>query len=70
MQIEKLITMANQVGDFFGAHPDQTLAKKEIASHLKKFWAAPMRQQIIAYAKQQGAGLNPVVLGAVNEYLD
>jgi len=28
MEIEKLIKMANQIGDFFEAYPDAELAKK------------------------------------------
>ena len=38
MEVEKLIKMANQIGDFFEANPDEEEAKREIASHLKKFW--------------------------------
>jgi formate dehydrogenase subunit delta len=49
MQTETLIKMANQVGDFFGAEPDQAQAKKDIANHLNKFWTKDMRNQIAAH---------------------
>jgi len=35
MQIEHLITMANQIGDFYKSFPDTEQAKKDIAKHKK-----------------------------------
>ncbi|MEY3810212.1 MAG: formate dehydrogenase delta subunit, partial [Pseudomonadota bacterium] len=46
MNIDQLVTMANQIGSFFKSYPDQGKAKEEIANHLTKFWAPPMRNQI------------------------
>jgi formate dehydrogenase subunit delta len=34
MQTETLIKMANQIGDFFEAEPNQAQAQKDIANHL------------------------------------
>lgn len=69
MKVEKLITMANQIGDFFGANPNQIEAKKDIAKHIKRFWARNMRMLIIDHVqKNQGAGLQPVVKEAVQEH--
>ncbi len=69
MSIENLITMANQIGDFFVANPDQEQAKQEIASHIKRFWAARMRQQLIKHVQSaQGAGLIPIVSQAVQQH--
>lgn len=70
MQIEHLITMANQIGDFFKAFPDQAQAKKDIAQHLQRFWAKSMRDQIVAYVNQGGEALLPVVKAAIIEYID
>ncbi len=70
MQIEHLVTMANQIGDFFKAFPDQTQAKKDIAQHLQKFWAKSMRDQIVAYIHQGGDTLLPIVKAAIVEYID
>lgn len=70
MNIDTLITMANQIGEFFGAYPDQNQAKKEVASHIKRFWAQPMREQIIKHMlEKQGNGLSTVVQGAITDYL-
>lgn len=70
MTIERLVTMANQIGDFFQSIPDSGEAKQEIAGHLKKFWAVSMRKQLIAHIEcnqAQGAGLNPIVDAAIKE---
>jgi len=71
MQTEHLITMANQIGDFFKSFPDQNQAKKDIAEHLIKFWASSMRQQLLQHVKQNnGEGLHDLVRDAVHEHLE
>lgn len=70
MEVEKLIKMANQIGDFFEAHPDEEEAKREIAAHLKKFWNSVMLQSLNAHVQsQQGQGLHPKVLAAIQQHL-
>ena len=70
MQIEHLVTRANQIGDFFTSSPDQVQAKKDIAHHLQRYWACSMRQQLLTHVhQQQGQGLQVIVLEAVSEYL-
>ena len=70
MQAEKLIKMANQVGDFYEAFPDQAEARQEIAGHLNKFWNLNMRQSIATYVKEkQGAGLHARVIEAIQQHL-
>ncbi len=69
MNIKQLITMANQIGDFFVAYPDQEQAQKEIAEHLKKFWALQMRVQLKTHIDQTtNSGLHPLVEAAINKY--
>jgi formate dehydrogenase subunit delta len=65
MRIERLVSMANDIGAFFEAEPDKTEAAKGIAGHLTRFWAPRMRRQIIAYYREGGAGLHDVVRSAV-----
>jgi formate dehydrogenase subunit delta len=66
MNIDHLITMANQIGTFFASYPDREEASAEIASHLKRFWAPRMRQQLYAHIDaEHGAGLAPLVLAAI-----
>jgi len=68
MNIETLITMANQIGDFFRSYPDTEQAKLDIASHLKRFWALGMRQQIVTHVKHHNAeGLHALVSDAIRE---
>jgi formate dehydrogenase subunit delta len=65
MHIDLLISMANQIGDFFtGASPES--ATRDVANHLKRYWEPRMRAQIISYYEQRhGAGLSDVALGAI-----
>jgi formate dehydrogenase subunit delta len=69
MEVDKLIRMANQIGDFFEANPDVEDAKQEIAGHLKKFWNSVMIKSLVAHVQQQGAGLNPRVLAAIQQHI-
>lgn len=68
MDIEHLVTMANQIGAFFKSYPDAEQAKKDIVMHIKRFWALSMRLQLIEHAQQQGSGLDPIVQAAVVEH--
>ncbi|HSH54235.1 MAG TPA: formate dehydrogenase subunit delta [Methylotenera sp.] len=71
MQIEHLVTMANQIGDFFKFFPDQAQAKKDIAQHLSRFWAKNMRKQILAHTlDKNGDGLEAIVSDAIKEHLN
>ncbi|HXZ60906.1 MAG TPA: formate dehydrogenase subunit delta [Steroidobacteraceae bacterium] len=65
MNIDLLIKMANEIGDFFsGATGEQ--AARDVASHLKRFWDPRMRAQMLKYYEQrQGAGLSAVAKSAV-----
>ena len=70
MDIQRLISMANQIGDFYESYPDQNQAQQDIAGHLNKFWALPMRKQIAQYVNDQGGqGLHQQVQTAVKSYL-
>lgn len=70
MDIQRLIEMANQIGDFYKSYPDQAQANVEVAGHLNRFWALPMRKQIAQYANEQGgAGLHANVLAAIQAHL-
>jgi formate dehydrogenase subunit delta len=61
--VEKLVKMANQIGDFFGAQ--KIGAAAGMAEHLRKFWAPHMRESIIEHVKHGGAGLQPIAIEAV-----
>jgi formate dehydrogenase subunit delta len=71
MQTDTLIKMANQVGDFFEAEPNQVQAQKDIANHLNKFWTKDMRNQIAAHVQaNQGTGLHGQVISAIAAHLN
>lgn len=66
MDIHNLVHMANRIGEFFDAMPDRPEALQGIASHLRKFWAPRMRQQLAAHLDEHGGeGLQPIVLEAL-----
>ena len=65
MRIEHLVSMANDIGNFFNAESDKTEAAKGVANHLRRFWDPRMRREIIAHYKQGGEGLNDIPRSAV-----
>jgi formate dehydrogenase subunit delta len=68
MDIENLIRMGNQIASFYESYPDQVEARKEIASHLKKFWAPRMRTELLNYVDREGAGLSDSLQASVREH--
>jgi len=70
LNIDHLVTMANQIGDFFRSYPDTEQAKKDIVHHIKRFWAPTMCKQIVEHVtKNQGKGLEPIVESAIREHM-
>jgi len=65
MNVDRLVTMANDIGAFFDAEPDKVEAAKSIASHLRRFWDPRMRRQIIAHNVEGGTGLKDIVRSAI-----
>ena len=65
MNIEHLVRMANDIGNFFKAEPDHAAAVNGVTTHLKRFWEPRMRKEIVAYVESGGAGLMDLVREAV-----
>lgn len=67
MDIHHLVTMANQIADFFKtSNPDRTEAVTATAQHLRSFWDPRMRRGIIAHlADDSGEDLNDIARDAV-----
>lgn len=61
---DRLIYMANQIGDFFKSQ-GRDHAVAGIADHIKKFWDPRMRKKIFEHLDNGGAGLHPNVLEAI-----
>lgn len=55
MHKDKLILMANQIGQFFESMPDRAEAEAGIATHLKKFWDPRMRRAFVEAIDAQAA---------------
>ena len=69
MNIERLVTMANDIAAAFSAEPDREEAVAAIAAHLERFWDPVMRAQIKAHCASGGAGLDAAAAGAVSKLL-
>ncbi|MFJ7567707.1 formate dehydrogenase subunit delta [Herminiimonas sp. NPDC097707] len=63
--VDNLITMANQIGDFFETMTDRTQSLKDISGHLKRSWAPPMRRKLMEHVEHGGDGLKDIVLEAL-----
>ncbi len=55
---QHIVTMANDIGNFFRAEPDRQVALDGIANHINKFWTRRMRQKLLEYVAQGGDGLD------------
>lgn len=65
MDIENLVKMANNIGEFFSAEPDADAGVNGVADHLRRFWESRMRTAIIQHHQAGGAGLSAIVKAAV-----
>jgi formate dehydrogenase subunit delta len=66
MKIERLIKMANDIGDFFNAESDKEVAAEGVKKHILRSWDPRMRRAIIAYCQEDGAALSDLVRTAVS----
>jgi formate dehydrogenase subunit delta len=65
MNIDHLVSMANDISHFFDGEYGAKDSPANIALHISRYWDPRMRTQIIAHAAQGGAGLTPTALAAV-----
>lgn len=66
MNLDNLITMANQIGTFFAAFPDRDEAQTGIATHIQRYWAPRMRVRLYQHVDATGgAGIDAIVLAAL-----
>lgn len=69
MNIDNLVTMANQIGSFFASFPDREEAQAGIATHIERYWAPRMRVWLYEHMDhEEGAGLAPIVLDAMTRH--
>lgn len=65
MRTERLVEMANDIGEFFVVESDEEKAIEGIAAHLRRFWDPRMRQAILKHLAEGGEGLQDRVRQAV-----
>jgi len=65
MHIEQLVTMANDIANFFRSASDPGAGPRNVADHLRRFWDPRMRKQIIAYCNAGGQGLSDLARAGV-----
>jgi len=64
MNIENLVTMANDIGAFFATEPPHEAAS-HIHAHFKRYWDPRMRKRILEHYRAGGEGLVASVREAV-----
>jgi formate dehydrogenase subunit delta len=64
MSPDRLIYMANQIGNFFRTQGPGKVVPG-VADHIRKFWDPRMRTAILAHLDAGGAGLEPDVRDAI-----
>jgi len=68
MDIENLVTMANQIGAFYESMPDRKQALSDIAGHIKRYWEPRMRRELLEHFDEQSVSseLSPIVLESLH----
>jgi formate dehydrogenase subunit delta len=66
MNIDLLIKMTNEIGEFFAGTTDADAAARDVANHLRRYWEPRMRAQMLKYYEErQGAGLTDLAKNGV-----
>ena len=67
MDTERLIQMANAIGQFFEAMPDREEALDGVAAHLRRYWAPSLREALLAQSRSEAVeqALHPLVAQAL-----
>jgi formate dehydrogenase subunit delta len=69
MNVEHLVTMANQIGRFYEVYPNRAEALKTAATHLRRSWDPRMRTALLHHLEEDGgAGLSPFMMEAIRTY--
>jgi formate dehydrogenase subunit delta len=56
---DRLVQMANDIGNFFSSEPSRTDGIAGIANHIEKYWTPRMRQKLVDSVREHGeAGLD------------
>ena len=66
IEIDVLVGMANQIGDFFGPYPPRQKTEG-IRNHLRHYWDPRMREALLRHGAGGRRRLNPAVLDAARQ---
>ena len=67
MDVQRLVSMANDIGNFFASAADRDAGIAGVADHLRKFWDPRMRKQLIAHLQSGGTGLSDIARAGVEQ---
>ena len=65
IEVDRLVEMANQIGDFFAPYPPGQRTEG-IRNHLRHYWDPRMRDALLVHLDAGGAGLTPQVIEAAS----
>jgi len=66
MNIDHLVKMVNEIGDFYHGESSAEQAPRDVANHLRRFWEPRMRREMIAHFRRGGGGLSDLARAAVS----
>ena len=67
MHIEKLVSMANDIADFFNAESDKEIAAEGVKKHILRSWDPRMKKAIIKHYQEKGEGLSSLAAQAIKK---
>ena len=67
MNVEHLVSMANDIAAFFDSDQDKSAAVEGVRFHISRYWEPRMRKAIIAHVGAGGAGLAPTAADAIRK---
>jgi formate dehydrogenase subunit delta len=68
MNVEQLVAMANQIGEFYEAYPDRQEALSSTARHIRRSWDPRMRRELLGHLDAGGEGLLPFTREAITKH--
>jgi formate dehydrogenase subunit delta len=69
MNVEHLVSMANQIGRFYEAYPNRAESLKNAAMHIRRFWDPRMRLELFHHVDTNGGeGLDPFMIEAIRAH--
>ena len=69
IDMDQLIIMANQIGDFFAPYPPDR-AREGLRNHLRTYWDPRMRDALLEHIDAGGDGLDDRVIEAGQQLRD